>query len=247
MNKETCVANFYCRNGGVSKEHYHSLNTSINSQDELTNINANIKLIAKDINCEYENLKLVNQVHGNDVFIIDDANIDSRDIKADAIVTNLRNVALGINTADCTPVLFIDAEKKIIGAAHAGWRSAISGILQNTVKKMQELGANKKNIVAVIGPTIAQKSYEVDTNFKEEFVSKDFGNIVYFSNSVKASHFMFDLPSYCSDRLKSMGIKKVDNLNLDTYTNEDLFFSCRRSAHKGSKIFGGQLSVIMLK
>lgn len=238
---------FYSRQGGVSSGDYDSLNSCVNSLDDITKVEENLRRIASDIGCEFGNLKLINQVHGNEAYIMEDALENTRPIKADAIVTKVKGVALGINTADCTPVLFCDPVAKIVGAAHAGWRSAVSGILQSTVEAMEKIGATRKNIRACIGPTIAQETYEVDQSFYENFLRQDSANKKYFYDSKKSNHHMFNLPGYCEDNLKSMNLAEVENLKLNTYTNEDLFFSCRRNFHQDRKAFGGQLSVIINK
>lgn len=238
---------FYSRQGGVSDGDYDSLNSCLNSLDDIAKVEENLTRIANDLGCAKDNLKLINQVHGNEAHIIKDWSENTRPIKADSIVTKVNGIALGINTADCTPILFCDPVAKVIGAAHAGWRSAVSGILQSTVEAMEKIGATRKNICACIGPTIAQETYEVDQSFYENFLRQDVVNKKYFYDSKKGNHYMFDLPGFCEDKLKSLNLAEVENLKLNTYSNEDLFFSCRRNFHENRKTFGGQLSVIINK
>ena len=195
----------------------------------------------------HKSLLFVNQIHCDRIIVIDQedklygvGNLP----KADGIVTNLPNVALAVFTADCAPVILFDEENSIIAVAHAGWRGAALGILSNVIDEMKKLGATK--IKAIIGPMIAQKSYEVSQEFLTEFLNEDKNNKRFFINSKKPEHYMFDLPSYVEKKLKDKNILNVQNLNVDTYENEKDFFSYRRSTHRNEKDCGRNISAIVI-
>ncbi|MDA0782158.1 MAG: peptidoglycan editing factor PgeF [Rickettsiales bacterium] len=236
---------FFTRHGGVSEGIYSSLNLGAGSNDHPKNIEKNRLLAMAHIGYEKENLHTLYQIHSDSVIVVE-GNFKERK-EADAMVTKSNDTVLGILTADCTPVMFADNENKVIGAAHAGWKGTISGILQNTIEKMEELGADIENIQAVIGPTIGQKSYEVGKEFYDRFISKSPENTVFFMSSEKPQHYMFNLSAYVEYQLKHSGIKSVTNVNMDTYTDEDNFFSYRRSCHRKESDYGRNLSVIALK
>ncbi len=240
---------FFTRIGGISSSVYKSLNCNVSSADSTENVTKNRKIICNTLGFAYNNLKTLNQVHSTSVITISDAAQATEHLRADALVTALPNILLGIKTADCVPILFFDIKRKILAAAHAGWKGAISGIIDNTVFAMQSLGAEISNIVASIGPCIQQESYEVDQVFYDKVIEKDILDKRFFINSVKAEHYMFNLPGYCLNRLKKIGIQTIDNLGIDTYSNPSTLFSFRRATHEnknpGTKIeYGTQLSVI---
>ena len=198
-------------------------------------------------NIRATNILLLNQVHGTEVVVIDATEkiYGNQGLpKADAIVTNLPNVAIGLFTADCAPILFFDEEKNIVAAAHAGWRGARLGVVKSVIDAMQRLGA--KNISAKIGPMIQQKSYEISQEFLDEFLSEDLGNKSFFVSGAKEDKYLFDLPAYIEKKLQESGIKKIENLGIDTYENEEDFFSFRRSTHRNEKDCGRNVSVIAL-
>lgn len=182
------------------------------------------------------------QIHGNDVLHVTKAWGEERP-KADAMVTDRPGLALGILTADCAPLLFADEEKQIIGAAHAGWRGALAGIGLNVIKKMRALGA--QHIKAAIGPTIAAHSYEVSVDFKEPFLVLDVSNAKYFHPTAKSGHLLFDLPGFLTGQLCNEC--EIDVIERDTLTEEDWFFSNRRTYLNGGGDYGRQISVIALK
>lgn len=242
---------FFTRNGGVSTDlRFQSLNAcNIAFGDSDNNVTTNRKIISTELGFDPKNLYTVHQVHSSEVITITKEEKDTKHLKADAIVTNLSNVLLGIKTADCVPILFYDPQANIIGAAHSGWKGAISGIIDNTLLSMQNLGASISNIICAIGPCIQQISYEVDNNFYTNFVTHNPTNRQYFIPSKNTNHFMFNLPAYCANRLENLGIQNIDNLTIDTYSNPDMLFSYRRATHEAAGInekveYGVQLSVI---
>ncbi|MFT6008837.1 MAG: YfiH family protein [Parasphingorhabdus sp.] len=152
---------------------------------------------------------------------------------------------LGILTADCVPVLFHDPEANVIGAAHAGWKGALAGVTDNVIMAMTALGADRDNIACAVGPCIAQPSYEVDAGFRTRFLDADPDNDCFFAAG-KPDHFQFDIEAYVGARLQTAGITNIDKLGLDTYANEDRYFSYRRSCHRGEAGYGRQISLIGL-
>jgi YfiH family protein len=167
--------------------------------------------------------------------------------KADAMATNRTGIALGILTADCAPILLCDTEARVIGAAHAGWNGAISGVTDSVVAAMARLGAQPKRIRAAIGPCIGQDAYEVGPEFEARFRAADPANACFFVPSVKTEHWQFDLPGYVTHRLHRSGIESVENLGVCTYGAEDAFFSYRRATHRKEADYGRQLSAILLE
>ena len=163
-------------------------------------------------------------------------------------MTDVPGMGLGILTADCAPVLFYaEGKKPVIGAAHAGWGGAFKGVLESTLQGMEELGAAREEIRACIGPCIHKTSYEVGAEFYQRFVEEDFENERFFQSSRKKDHFMFDLAGYCASRLQKAGLKRVYIKDIDTYFNEEDFFSYRRPVHRGEKDYGRQISAIAIK
>lgn len=189
----------------------------------------------------------VTMVHSNEVVIVDKPWDTKKRPEADAMVTNLKHVVLASDSADCPIVLLADEKAGIIGLAHAGWRSAKGGIIEKTVEKMMSLGAIRNQIFAVIGPCITKDSYEVDAKFHQQFLLENEQNKIYFAHSKNCGHYMFDLLSYVKEDLSRLALKSVTSIGLDTYTNEDLFFSCRRAYHRNAPDFGGHLSCVYFK
>jgi YfiH family protein len=166
--------------------------------------------------------------------------------QADAIVTGEAAIALGILTADCVPVLLADSEARVIGAAHAGWRGAISGVLENTLEAMETLGAKRKRVQAALGPCIWQRSYEVGPEFPAPFIAEDLENEKYFIPSQKGGHYQFDLPKYVVNKLKALGVSSIESSPADTFSDPELFFSHRYSTLRGEKRAGSLVSAIVL-
>ncbi|MDN5249699.1 peptidoglycan editing factor PgeF [Bartonella sp. TP] len=199
--------------------------------------------IAQQINLKFERLIFAQQIHSAKVAVINESNYKNK-IQADAMVSNNSGFGLAIITADCTPILLADSHKNVIGAIHAGWRGAIAGIIETTIEQMLLLGAKKENITAIIGPTISQKNYEVDAEFKQNFLAQNENNTKYFIP--KSNKYLFDLERYNLDCLKHAQIKAF-SLQLCTYENAEHFSSYRRATHLGTENTGRQLSVISLK
>ena len=195
----------------------------------------------------FQNILMLNQVHGKEVIVIDNKNKIYSDLerpKADGIVSNLKEVVLGIITADCSPILFFDDEEKIIGACHAGWRGAKLGVIEQTIKEMRLLGA--KNISAKIGPMIQQQSYEISLEFYNDFIDENIDNKKYFMTIGNSSKMLFNLCKYVEDKLVRNEILSIENSAIDTYSNEQNYFSYRRSNHHNQTDCGRNISVIAI-
>jgi polyphenol oxidase len=236
---------FFTREGGVSEGIYASLNGGVGSSDDPEKVRENRRRIAEALSVAPEALISVYQVHSPDAVIVEGAWRDERP-KADAMVTSVPGLALGITTADCGPVLFADAQARVIGAAHAGWRGAVTGVLQSTVAAMERLGARRENIVAVLGPTISQKAYEVGPDFIERFTTEAPGYGRFLKEAERPSHAMFDLPGFIGARLQAAGVGVFTDLGLCTYSDEERFFSYRRTTHRQEPDYGRLISAIAL-
>jgi purine-nucleoside/S-methyl-5'-thioadenosine phosphorylase / adenosine deaminase len=245
LDKSGISHGFFTRQGGVSDGVYASLNCGPGSLDQPDFVTENRSRTMQSLNLEPDCLRTVYQIHSAEVIVIKDRHAMRETPKADAMVTNITDLALGILTADCVPILFSDPTHRVIGAAHSGWKGALSSIGKNTVDAMVELGASKSNIKAAIGPAISQKSYEVGPEFPDPFLKKDPRAEKYFIPSVNSGHFLFALKEFVRDCLIETGIS-VHMLENDTFTEEDLFFSYRRMIKKGEADYGRQLSAIAL-
>jgi YfiH family protein len=238
---------FFTRMGGVSGGIYQSLNCGLKTDDKPANVHANRAKAAGALDLSPEQLVIAKQVHGIKTVQVKKPWSHEHAPEADAIVTAERGIGLGILTADCAPVLFAAKKERIIGAAHAGWRGAVGGILESTVEEMKKMGAKAENIEAAIGPCIGPNSYEVKNDFRDPFLAQDSSNEVFFKPSPRPGHLLFDLPGYVAGRLHLLGIKKVYDVRQDTLTGGSTFFSNRRAFLKSEKGFGLQLSVIAIK
>ncbi len=243
--KDTQIAHgFFGRQGGVSTGLLVSLNTGYGTEDSRDNIDENRRRIAIALGAT--RIASVYQVHGASVVTIGaDHDFNSRP-EADAMVTNLPGIALGILTADCVPILFADPTAGVIGAAHAGWKGALAGVIQNTLDAMTALGADITNIHAAIGPAIQQRSYEVSDDLRQRFLAQYSTNERFFTANAN-DKFQFDLPGYVAAQLKSAGLRPIENLGVDTYSDPECWFSYRRATHNTETDYGRQLSAICLK
>ena len=236
---------FFTRIGGASKGIYKGLNVGLGSDDERGIVLENRRRVAENMGVTDDKLMMVYQVHSSDVACADKPWTMENRPKLDAMVSSTPNLAIGVMTADCGPVLFQDAENSIVGAAHAGWKGATGGILENTISSMENIGAERKNIIAVLGPTISQKHYEVGPEFVENLLKLNTKNDTYFIPSINTDHAMFDLPQYILDRLKAEEVKASWTGDC-TYADEKQFFSYRRKTHRNEADYGRQISVIKI-
>ncbi len=237
---------FFDRHGGASQGIYTSLNCGIGSDDDKDTVVNNRATVASHLKLAPPQLITAYQHHSANVVTVTSPWSITDAPMADGMVTNIEHIGLGLLTADCAPVLFADPTTHVIGAAHAGWRGAIAGICDNIITAMENLGAQRSAIVAVIGPTISQSAYEVGPEFIEEFLKQDSAHEQFFVASSCDKHFMFDLPGYLLQRLETANIASSSWVGNCTYAQEDQFFSYRRATHKSEKDYGRQISVIAL-
>jgi YfiH family protein len=235
---------FLGRRGGVSTGIMSGLNVGLGSSDDPEAIRANRRLAVEAV-LPGAGLVTLHQVHSATAIAVTAPFPNDRRPHADALVTDRQGLLLGILTADCTPVLFADASAGVVGAAHAGWKGAIGGVVESTVAAMEQLGATRANIAAAVGPTIARKSYEVDEAFFRRFAEAAPENERFFSPG-RAGHHQFDLEGYVVSSIAAAGIRRVQALGLDTYSDSTRFFSYRRSTHRGEPDYGRQIALIGL-
>ena len=237
---------FFTRQGGVSSGLYASLNCGPGSRDDAANVTENRARVAKLLGAKPGGLVTVFQKHSADAVIAKKPWSPDKAPEADAIVTAKPGLAIGVLTADCAPVLFCDGAARVIGAAHAGWRGALSGVVEATVEAMRTLGARPERITAVIGPAISQKAYEVGSDFVERFVAEEPESSAFFITDEGSGEPHFDLPAYVGERLARAGVGAIADLGLCTYCEETRLFSYRRSQHHGEDDYGRQISAILL-
>jgi YfiH family protein len=235
---------FFTRKGGASKGIYAGLNCGQGSNDTHAHVQTNRTLVADAMQVSLNNLNSVHQVHSSQVAILTNDS-DPKQAKADAMVTDRTDIALGILTADCAPILFSDPHAGVIGAAHSGWKGAIGGISQATVKAMEGLGAKRTNITAVVGPTISQRAYEVGPEFFEDFIACDTTYSRFFAQGIK-DRMQFDLPSFCLHQLREADVGHCEWTGHCTYSDMDRFYSYRRTCHNSEADYGRLISVIRL-
>ncbi len=234
---------FFTRIGGASKSIYQGLDVGLGSDDEREIVLENRRRVAKSMGVNDDQLMMVYQVHSAEVALADNPWTMENRPKRDAMVSSTPGLAIGVMTADCGPVLFSDKENGVVGAAHAGWKGATGGILENTVSAMETIGAEREKIVAVLGPTISQNHYEVGPEFVDNLLILNPQNDAYLKPSEKDHHAMFNLPAYIVDRLTAKGVKASWSGDC-TYADEEQFYSYRRKTHRGEKDYGRQISVI---
>jgi YfiH family protein len=234
---------FLTRRGGVSDGIYDSLNCGLGTTDERARVFENRARAVKAAGLLDGPLNTAYQVHSAKVLVVETPLDQSNRPEVDGLVTRTKGINLGVLTADCGPVLFADAEAGVVGAAHAGWKGALGGVLRETVRVMETLGARRENIVAAIGPCIGQASYEVGTEFPTPFIDQDRDNARFFAANA-CRKFQFDLAGYCAAQLQALGLAEVVVSGHDTCALEDDFFSYRRKTKRDEPDYGRQVSVI---
>lgn len=238
---------FFTRIGGISQGVFSGMNCAFSSGDDPEHIAINREKVAEALDVAPENLLTLKQIHSAKVVTVAQNWTHQTAPQADALVTNQKGVAIGILTADCAPVLLADKKERIIGAAHAGWKGALGGVIENTVAAMEKLGAARGNIVAAIGPCICAASYEVSADFDKPFLEQDAQNAQFFKPAGRDGHLMFDLPAFVTHRLRAAGIETVLDTQQDTLPNETAFYSYRRTCQRGEKDYGRQISAIVIR
>jgi YfiH family protein len=236
---------FSTREGGVSGGIYESLNGGLGSHDDPAHVAENRRRMAEQMGVAPEHFLSVHQIHSPDV-VVATGPWQGDKPRADALVTRTEGIAIGVTAADCGPILFVDPAARVIGAAHAGWKGALTGVLESTVAAMEKLGADRGGIVAAIGPLIRQHSYEVGGEFVERFLDADADNAAFFIPSVRDGHAMFDLAGFIRMRLENAGVLMIDDIGVDTYSDER-FYSYRRSVHRKEPDYGRHIHAIALE
>ena len=235
LNKTNIVHHgFFNKKNGFSRGIYKSLNCGMGSYDNQKNVKKNLNYVKEKICSKKNNITVLHQIHSSKFHVI--TKVPNKKIVGDALITKVRNLPIGILTADCAPILLLDEKKKIIAAVHSGWKGAFKNIIIKVLGKFLEMGSQKKDIIAVIGPAIALKSYEVGREFKEKFIKNN-----------KKNRIFFKLKKNIRSQLISFGILKIDVINKDTFDRKNNFFSARRSLKRKELDYGRNISVIMLK
>jgi YfiH family protein len=237
---------FFSRQGGVSEGIYEGLNGGIGSNDDAANVAENRRRMAEQMGVRPDRLLTLFQVHSPDVVVATTPWGSTARPRADALVTRTEGIAIGVTAADCGPILFVDPNARVIGAAHAGWKGALTGVLESTIEAMERLGADRSGVVAAIGPLIRQPSYEVGSEFVERFLDADADNAVFFLPGERDGHAMFDLAGFIRMRLENAGVLMIDDVGIDTYSDER-FFSYRRSVHRKEPDYGRHVHAIALE
>ncbi|WP_349370624.1 peptidoglycan editing factor PgeF [Salinarimonas sp.] len=237
---------FFTREGGASEGLYASLNGGLGSGDDRARVLANRARMAERVGVAPDALVSVHQIHSPDVVVVEAPWAQDARPKADAMATDRPGIALAILTADCGPVLFADGEAGVIGAAHAGWRGALGGVVEATVAAMERLGARRERIAAVLGPTISQPAYEVGAELRDAALAEDPAAERFFAPGAREGKLQFDLPGYIGARLARAGIGAAHDLARCTYAEEARFYSYRRATHRGEPDYGRLVSAIAL-
>jgi YfiH family protein len=247
LNSPRIAHGFFGRQGGYSTGIFASLNCGLGSGDERAVVLRNRGVVAQSLGGHEADIVTAHQVHSAEAMIVTHLFGHDHRPQLDGLVTNVPGIILGTLTADCGPVLFADAAAGVIGAAHAGWKGALTGITDATVAQMEALGAERSRVVAVLGPTISQRAYEVGTEFRARFLAADAATARYFTDSLKIGHYMFDLPRYLVERMRRFGIGTVIDSGLCTYSDEAGYFSYRRATHRHEADYGRQIAAITLR
>ena len=234
---------FFNSLGGVSSGQYKSLNCGIGSKDKKINVIKNLEITSKKISIKKNKLVLLRQIHSNKIYFI--KKIPKKKLIGDGVITNSKNIAFGILTADCAPILFYDSKKNIIGAAHAGWKGAYKNITKKMINYFKKKGSRLNDLIAIIGPCISQKNYEIKEDFRKKFLNQTQSNKRHFRT--KNNKIYFDLKSYIFQQLKNTGIKNIEIIKKDTFSPKNKFFSARRSLKNKIDDYGRNISIIMIK
>jgi len=236
---------FFSRKNGVSKGIYNSLNCGLGSKDDKKNVIQNINIVSRKLKLKKEPILTLNQIHSNKVVYFYNKKKIKNKVIGDAIVTKMKNVGIGVLTADCAPILFCDPKKKIIGCVHAGWKGTLNGIIENTINKFLKLDSDIKNLIVAVGPCIGYQNYEVGFDFYNKFTNQNKNNKQFFIVSNKNKYF-FDLRNFIHTKLHGLGVRNIDHVKKDTFLDKENFFSYRRSKKYKDIDYGRCISVIMM-
>ena len=236
---------FFSRKNGVSQGVYESLNCGLGSNDNKKNVLRNLEFVSEKMECKKEFLVTLNQQHSNKVIHFENELEVKNKLQGDAIITKLKNVGISILTADCAPILFYDPKNKIIACVHSGWKGALNGIIENTVKKFNQLDSKNEDLIAVIGPCIGKKNYEVRNDFFKKFINQNKKNESFFEK-IDDEKYNFNLRDFINKKIFDLNVKNVENVDMDTYSEKDFFYSYRRSQINREKDYGRCISVILM-
>jgi polyphenol oxidase len=237
---------FFTREGGVSDGFYQSLNAGLGSRDKPARVAENRARMAAALGVAPDRLVTAYQIHSPDVVVATEPWTRAQAPRADAVVTRVRGLAVGVTTADCGPVLLADTKAGVVGAAHAGWRGALAGVVEAAIAAMEQLGAARRRIAVALGPMIRQPNYEVGDDLVARFAEEDPANRRFFAPAARAGHAMFDLPGYITARLERAGVGRIEDLGHCTYADPARFFSYRRSTHRAEADYGRHINAIAL-
>ena len=221
------------------------MNCGLGSGDKKENVLKNLNLVSQKIGCKDALLITLNQTHSNKVVYFENESAIKNKLPGDAIVTKIKNVGIGILTADCAPILLYDPNKKIIGCIHSGWKGALNGVIRNTIKKFKELDSNIDNLTAVVGPCITKENYEVKADFYEKFVNQN-PKYKKFFNKIADNKYIFDLRGFINQKISDLNIQNIENIEMNTFAAQDTFYSYRRSCLDNEKDYGRCISVILI-
>ncbi|RXF73605.1 peptidoglycan editing factor PgeF [Hansschlegelia zhihuaiae] len=237
---------FFTREGGASSGIYDSLNGGLGSQDDPASVQENRRRMTAALGVAPGRLAVPWQVHSAEAVATDAPWAREASPHVDGVATKTPGLAVAVTIADCCPILFCDPKARVVGAAHAGWKGAIGGVIEATLARMEELGARRGDVTAALGPCIRQQSYEVGPEFAARFTAEDADNARFFAPAERPGHAMFDLGFYVVARLRRAGLAHVDDLGLDTYSDEARFFSFRRTTHRAEPDYGRLIAAIAL-
>ena len=236
---------FFSRKNGFSKGDYGSLNCGLGSGDKKENVLKNLESVSKKIGCKKESLITLNQKHTNEVICFNsDADVKNK-LTGDAIVSKVKNVGIGILTADCASIFFYDPINKIVGCSHAGWKGALNGIIKNTIEKFNELNSNNNDLIAVVGPCINKKNYKIKNDLFKKFIDQDKKNEIFFEK-IGNENYVFDLRGYINKEISDFNIRNIENIEMDTFSEKKFFYSYRRSCLNKEQDYGRCISVILM-
>ena len=236
---------FFSRKNGISQGIYESLNCGLGSKDNKKNVLKNLEFVSQKIGCDKELLITLNQIHSNEVIYFENKSDIKNKLQGDSIISKVKNVGIGILTADCAPIFFYDPKNKIISCIHSGWKGALNGVIKNTVEKFNELNSKSEDLIAVIGPCIKKRNYTVKKDFLEKFTSQDKKNKSFFEK-INNEQYNFDLRAFINKQIYDLNVKDIENIEVDTFSEKEFFYSYRRSIINKEKDYGRCISVILM-
>jgi|TARA_B110000438_G_C15648438_1_gene578475 YfiH family protein len=236
---------FFSRKDGFSSGEFTSLNCGIGSTDKKENVLKNLSYVSEKIGCKQDTLITLNQKHTNDVICFASELNIKNELTGDAIVSKVKNIGIGILTADCASILLYDPKNNVIGCVHAGWKGALNGVIKNSIKKFNKFNSDNNDIIAVVGPCISKANYKVKIDFFKKFTNQNIKNDIFFEK-INNQNYNFDLRGYINKELSNLNIKNIENIEKDTFSDHEFFYSYRRSRFNNEKDYGRCISVILM-